>query len=386
MRPAARALLREETARAGRRRTRRGRRCGRTRASRASACSARSDRACHVTAAVVADLTSLVVVAADSGPLLRTCIDSVLASTAAVEVIVVDNASADGEVERVVAHARDDARLHVAAQRRQSRLRAGLQPRRCARARRCRWCSSIPIALSHRHDRGGSARCAARRSRASACSASIVLRAGWHAGARQPSPRSDAAPRVGEHERAVALASRAGRRWPASKCRRGGTNGALESVDAVSGACMACRAPCSTRSAVSTKPTSCTRGSRPVPPRARRGLRASRSRTAIRVVHAQGSSSRHGRCSSPRHKHRGMWRYFRKFDPAARNPLLRAAGVARHLDALRADRAAAASAHSSAAPLGELPRLLSRSKPAHRASCGAPEGAMFSSPSLQGEG
>jgi hypothetical protein len=23
-----------------------------------------------------------------------------------------------------------------------------------------------------------------------------------------------------------------------------------------------------------------------------------------------------------RHKHRGMWRWFRKFDPAARNPLL----------------------------------------------------------------
>jgi hypothetical protein len=25
-----------------------------------------------------------------------------------------------------------------------------------------------------------------------------------------------------------------------------------------------------------------------------------------------------------RHKHRGMWRWFAKFDPAARNPLLRA--------------------------------------------------------------
>jgi GT2 family glycosyltransferase len=44
---------------------------------------------------------------------------------------------------------------------------------------------------------------------------------------------------------------------------------------------------------------------------------------AIRVVHAQGSSSRRRPVFVARHKHRGMWRYFRTFDPAARNPLLR---------------------------------------------------------------
>ena len=42
----------------------------------------------------------------------------------------------------------------------------------------------------------------------------------------------------------------------------------------------------------------------------------------VRVLHGQGSSSRHRPVFVSRHKHRGMWRWFRKHDPAARNPLL----------------------------------------------------------------
>lgn len=44
----------------------------------------------------------------------------------------------------------------------------------------------------------------------------------------------------------------------------------------------------------------------------------------VRVVHRQGSSSRHRPIFVARHKHRCMWLWFRKFDPAARNPILRA--------------------------------------------------------------
>lgn len=40
----------------------------------------------------------------------------------------------------------------------------------------------------------------------------------------------------------------------------------------------------------------------------------------VRVVHAGGSSSRHRPVFVSRHKHASMWRWFRKFDPAARNP------------------------------------------------------------------
>ena len=44
----------------------------------------------------------------------------------------------------------------------------------------------------------------------------------------------------------------------------------------------------------------------------------------VRVVHVKGTSSRARPVFVARHKHRGMWRWFVKFDPAARNPLLRA--------------------------------------------------------------
>jgi GT2 family glycosyltransferase len=45
----------------------------------------------------------------------------------------------------------------------------------------------------------------------------------------------------------------------------------------------------------------------------------------VRVLHGKGGSSRHRPVFVSRHKHRGMWRWFRKFDPAARNPLMRVA-------------------------------------------------------------
>ncbi|MBM7130297.1 glycosyltransferase family 2 protein [Dyella mobilis] len=39
----------------------------------------------------------------------------------------------------------------------------------------------------------------------------------------------------------------------------------------------------------------------------------------VRVLHGKGGSSRHRPIFVSYHKHRGMWRWFRKFDPAARN-------------------------------------------------------------------
>lgn len=45
---------------------------------------------------------------------------------------------------------------------------------------------------------------------------------------------------------------------------------------------------------------------------------------SIAVIHGKGGSSRHRPVFVAWHKHRGMWRWFRRFDPAARNPLLAA--------------------------------------------------------------
>jgi len=42
----------------------------------------------------------------------------------------------------------------------------------------------------------------------------------------------------------------------------------------------------------------------------------------VRVMHGKGGSSRHRPIFVSYHKHRGMWRWFRKFDPVARNPLV----------------------------------------------------------------
>jgi GT2 family glycosyltransferase len=44
----------------------------------------------------------------------------------------------------------------------------------------------------------------------------------------------------------------------------------------------------------------------------------------VRVLHGKGGSSRHRPMFVSWHKHRGMWRWFRKFDPAAKKPHLAA--------------------------------------------------------------
>ncbi len=42
----------------------------------------------------------------------------------------------------------------------------------------------------------------------------------------------------------------------------------------------------------------------------------------VRVLHGKGGSSTHRPVFVSRHKHQSMWRWFRKFDPAARKPLV----------------------------------------------------------------
>jgi GT2 family glycosyltransferase len=53
----------------------------------------------------------------------------------------------------------------------------------------------------------------------------------------------------------------------------------------------------------------------------------------VRVLHGKGGSSAHRPVFVSYHNHRGMWRWFRKFDPAARKPATRAlvaCGIASH--------------------------------------------------------
>src|ERR1051326_5906699 len=88
-----------------------GRLAARARAGRASARHALSAQ--RPMSGVRDGLTSVIVVAADSGPLLLQCIDRVLASSAPVEVIVVDNASQDGFAAKAAAARTSDARFRL---------------------------------------------------------------------------------------------------------------------------------------------------------------------------------------------------------------------------------------------------------------------------------
>ncbi|HTI96420.1 MAG TPA: glycosyltransferase, partial [Rudaea sp.] len=63
--------------------------------------------------AQIPGLTSVVIVAADSGDDVGICVDRVLASTVPVEVIVSDNASCDGSVDVLGVRCSGDARVRI---------------------------------------------------------------------------------------------------------------------------------------------------------------------------------------------------------------------------------------------------------------------------------
>jgi len=270
----------------------------------------------------IAGLTSFIVVAADSGALLRDCVESVLAGDPgnAFELLLVDNASVDGVVEQVEAAHRADARLRVL--RNASNLGFGPACNRGA----AQAGGDVLVLLNPD--------CIVPRE--------FIARA---RGALTAEPRSigvlgvqvtdtDGRPARGNRRRDPTLrralatltgVARLEPRWPACQgVEMPPAKGVgIEPVEAVSGACM-------------------------ILPRAAfervggfdeayflhaedldlcRRVRDAGWHVAIdpdtHVVHAQGSSSRARPLFVARHKHRGMWRYFTKFDPAARNPLLR---------------------------------------------------------------
>jgi GT2 family glycosyltransferase len=271
--------------------------------------------------AVDAGLTSIIIVAADSGPLLRACVASVLDETAPLEVVVVDNASSDGEIERLAAEHAADARLRIV--RNDANLGFGPACNRGAALTR----GDVLLFLNP----------------------DCELRAGMLAAMRDVlagDPRigllgvavcdPDGSPARGNRRRDPtlhrALMTLSGlaqleSRWPALagvEMPPAKSDDGVESVEAVSGACM-------------------------MLPRAAferiggfdegyflhvedidlcRRVRDAGSRVAyaprLHVIHAQGTSSKSRPLFVARAKHRGMWRYFTKFDPAARNVLWRA--------------------------------------------------------------
>ena len=268
-----------------------------------------------------AGLTSIVIVAADSGPLLRAAVASALASSVPVEVVLVDNASGDGEVEQAAALYASDARLRV--------LRNGANLGFGPACNRGAAIARGDVLLFLNPD------CELRVDSVDGMRA--VLDHDAHIGLLGVCVCApDGTPARGNRRRDPTLRrallsmsglSRFEPRWPAlagvemPDCTAGS---GPEFVEAVSGACFAMPRAAFERVGgfdeayfLHVEDLDLCRRVRDA------GLHVAIA-PALRVTHTQGSSSHARPLFVARHKHRGMWRYFRKFDPAARNPLLRA--------------------------------------------------------------
>ena len=276
-------------------------------------------------------LTSVVIVAADSGPLLMASVAAALASNARVEVILVDNASADGEPERAkTAHAHDP-RLRLL--RHDDNIGFGPACNRGASIARGDAlvflnpdCTIEPDTI------------AVLRTIAADSGKLGVL------GIEILSP--DGKPARGNRRREPTLRrasmtfsglAHLESRWPAlggvEMLALGKERRPVEIVDAVSGAFLFL--PRSVFDEIGgfdegyflhVEDLDLCR-------RVRDAGYAIAIAHGPHAVHAQGGSSRHRPLFVAWHKHRGMWRYFRKFDPAARNPLASAlawAGIWTH--------------------------------------------------------
>jgi hypothetical protein len=266
-------------------------------------------------------LTSVIIVAADSGPLLLQSIERALASSAPVEIVVVDNASQDGISAEAAARHAQDSRFRLIA----NAGNRGFGPA-CNQGAAGALGDSL---LFLNPD------CLIERDTVAALRAILATDASLGLlGADVRTP--EGAPARGNRRRdptlrraAMTLSglARFESRWPALagvEMPPSSAGADLERVDAVSGACMLVPRDAFDRIGGFDEAYFLHVEDLDFCRRIRESGRAVAIANAVRVVHAQGSSSRHRPLFVAAHKRRGMWRYFMKFDASARNPLMRA--------------------------------------------------------------
>lgn len=266
-----------------------------------------------------ADLTSIIVVAADSGDDLSVCVERALASMMPVEVIVSDNASRDGSIETLRDRWPDEPHLRIL--RNGGNLGFGAGCNRAAAVARgdallflnpdCR-IESDTIARLRAHLDGS----------VGLLGAAIVDVDG------RPEPASRRRDPLIRRALTTAIGLA---RWESIWPALAGTNlplrdnlPMLENLQAVSGALMLMPR------AVFERVHGFDQGyflhfeDMDLCRRVRdAGLRVACAND-VHVVHVKGTSSRTRPFFVASCKHRGMWRWYVKFDPAARNPLKRA--------------------------------------------------------------
>ncbi|HEX7917676.1 glycosyltransferase family 2 protein [Rudaea sp.] len=265
-------------------------------------------------------LTSIVIVTADSGMGVGESIERVLRSAAPVEIIVVDNDSRDGSVERLAARFARDPLVRIL--RNDSNLGFGAACNRGAAVARGDALLLLNPDCLIEDDT------IARLRTVLGSDAGIglvgVLQAGLDGGIDPASRRRDPLLR-----RALMSAfgiARFASRWPmfaGVEMAANESDPAVEPVDAVSGALMLMPRPVFDRLGGFDEGYFLHCEDLDLCRRVRDAGWRVVCANDVRVVHARGGSSRHRQVFVAWHKHRGMWRWFSKFDPAARNPVLR---------------------------------------------------------------
>jgi GT2 family glycosyltransferase len=270
--------------------------------------------------AALSGLTSIVIVAADSGEDLRRCVDAALASSATVEILISDNASTDGSVDAIAAKFAHDERVRILSNGANLGFGAG-----CNRADALAN-GDVVLFLNPdcriETDTVTRLRACLENDRTIGLLGARIL---GEDGALEPASRR----RDPLLRRALSSLSGLARfelRWPglAGTNMRWPPSAEIEYVEAVSGALLLLPRALFARLGgfdegyfLHCEDLDLCRRVRDA------GLQVACA-NAVAVTHVKGTSGRRRPFFVAWHKHRGMWRWFAKYDPAARNTLLRA--------------------------------------------------------------
>ena len=260
-------------------------------------------------------LTSVIVVTADSGPLAVRCVECVLASNSNLELVVVDNASRDGQIEIIESRFGNDPRLRI--RRNPRNLGFGAACNRGAEVARGDALLVLNPDCLVGADVIGKLHEAARPLDDVGILGVRVLDAN---GDIEPASRRRE-PTLGRALRSLLGNVPGFGGWKGIDMVDAPVSAEAERVDAVSGACMFLPRAVFDRLGGFDESYFLHCEDLDLCRRARDAGNAVYHVPTISVRHEQGSSSFRRPLFVSRHKHRSMWRYFRNFDPAARNRL-----------------------------------------------------------------
>ncbi|MCQ4164353.1 glycosyltransferase family 2 protein [Tahibacter harae] len=268
----------------------------------------------------LAGTTSVIIVAADSGDGLIAGARRVLAADAPLQLIVSDNASSDGSIGQLQREFGGDARLRIVHNGKNLGFGAGVNRAAALADGDCLLVLNPDCLIEH--DTLARLRGQARAPRTGV----VGVRIQDGAGVDEPaSLRRD--PTLRRSLCSLLRLDRFAARWPALA----GVNVAADAVqrgedgiaEAISGAVMLFPREAFDAVGGFDEDFFLHCEDLDICRRLRDAGYAVRYAGSIRVPHGKGGSSRHRPVFVAWHKHRGMWLWFRRHDPAARNPLLR---------------------------------------------------------------